>query len=231
MDWLNFFNELFLLQFIIIYILYLIFFTNNLYFSLFYLFFQFFLFGLFLAFFNLELFTAFLWLTECVIVFITILFLFYLNVFGDKIKLNFFFFSFKFFGCFIGLLFILNLYVYPYEFELFLPLNFKLNYLIEDFYEALFNDKLNDFFSLFLGYYVFNSFELILIGLLLLFASLVCVNLNKFNSNLRLNNYYDFFVIFDFFEDFLNFTFLRKQNLNDQTIQPSSIRFVKKKKS
>lgn len=230
MDWLNFFNEIFLLQFIIIYVLYLIFFTNNLYFSLFYLFFQFFLFGLFLAFFNLELFTAFLWLTECVIVFITILFLFYLNVFGDKIKINFFFFSFKFFGCFIGLLFILNVYNYPYEFELFLPLNFKLNYLIEDFYESLFNDKLNDFFSLFLGYYVFNSFELILIGLLLLFASLVCVNLNKFNSNLRLNNYYDFFVIFDFFEDFLNFTFLRKQNLNDQTIQPASIRFVKKKK-
>lgn len=164
------------------------------------------------------------------IVFITILFLFYLNVFGDKIKINFFFFSFKFFGCFIGLLFILNVYNYPYEFELFLPLNFKLNYLIEDFYESLFNDKLNDFFSLFLGYYVFNSFELILIGLLLLFASLVCVNLNKFNSNLRLNNYYDFFVIFDFFEDFLNFTFLRKQNLNDQTIQPASIRFVKKKK-
>lgn len=229
MDWLNFFNEIFLLQFIIIYVLYLIFFTNNLYFSLFYLFFQFFLFGLFLAFFNLELFTAFLWLTECVIVFITILFLFYLNVFGDKIKINFFFFSFKFFGCFIGLLFILNVYNYPYEFELFLPLNFKLNYLIEDFYESLFNDKLNDFFSLFLGYYVFNSFELILIGLLLLFASLVCVNLNKFNSNLRLNNYYDFFVIFDFFEDFLNFTFLRKQNLNDQTIQPVSIRFVKKK--
>lgn len=217
------------MQFIIIYVLYLIFFTNNLYFSLFYLFFQFFLFGLFLAFFNLELFTAFLWLTECVIVFITILFLFYLNVFGDKIKINFFFFSFKFFGCFIGLLFILNVYNYPYEFELFLPLNFKLNYLIEDFYESLFNDKLNDFFSLFLGYYVFNSFELILIGLLLLFASLVCVNLNKFNSNLRLNNYYDFFVIFDFFEDFLNFTFLRKQNLNDQTIQPVSIRFVKKK--
>jgi len=111
-----------------------------------------------------------------------------------------------------------------------LPINFKLNYLIEDFFESLFNDKSNDLFSLFLSYYSINSFEFLMVGVLLLIASLVCVNLNKFNSNLKLNNYYDFFVLFDFFEDFLNFSFLRKQNLSDQTLQFSSIRFFKKKR-
>jgi len=111
-----------------------------------------------------------------------------------------------------------------------LPINFKLNYLIEYFFESLFNDKSNDLFSLFLSYYSINSFEFLMVGVLLLIASLVCVNLNKFNSNLKLNNYYDFFVLFDFFEDFLNFSFLRKQNLSDQTLQFSSIRFFKKKR-
>jgi hypothetical protein len=110
-----------------------------------------------------------------------------------------------------------------------LSFNFKINSLIEDYYESLFNNKLNDIFSLYITYYSFSSFEFLIIGFLLLIASLVCVNLNKFNSNLKLNSYYDFFVIFDFFEDFLNFSFLRKQNLIDQTIQKSSIRFFKKK--
>lgn len=217
------------MQFIICYILYLIFFINNLYFSLFYLFFQFFWFGLYLSFFNTELFTAFLWLTECVIVFITILLLFYLNVFGEQLKMNFVIYSFKYFGCFLGFFFLISYFIFPFEFETFLPINFKLNYLIEDFFESLFNDKSNDLFSLFLSYYSINSFEFLMVGVLLLIASLVCVNLNKFNSNLKLNNYYDFFVLFDFFEDFLNFSFLRKQNLSDQTLQFSSIRFFKKK--
>jgi hypothetical protein len=229
LPWLNFFNEVFFIQFFIYYVIYLIFFTNNLYFSLFYLFFQFFLLGLYISFYNLELFTAFLWLTECVIIFITILFLFYLNVFGDSIKINFILFSFKYFGIFLSFFLITSIFINPFELEFFLSYNFKIDLLTDDYYDSLFNTKLNDLFSLYMSYYSFNSFEFLIIGVLLLVASLVCVNLNKFNSNLKLNSYYDFFVIFDFFEDFLNFSFLRKQNLVDQTIQKSSIRFFRKK--
>lgn len=155
--------------------------------------------------------------------------LFYLNVFNDSIKLNFVLFSFKYFGVFFSFLIFTLFFIQPYEFEFLLPLNFKINYLIEDYYEALYNTKLNDLFSLYISYYIFNSFEFLMLGILLLVASLVCVNLNKFNLNLKLNNYYDFFVIFDFFEDFINFSFMRKQNLVSQTIQKSSIRFFKKK--
>lgn len=88
---------------------------------------------------------------------------------------------------------------------------------------------MNDFYGLNLSYYLINSFEFILIGLLLLFASLVCVNLNKFNKNFKLNNYYSLFTIFDFFFDFVNFFFLRKQNLVNQENSSSSTRVFKKK--
>ena len=90
---------------------------------------------------------------------------------------------------------------------------------------------MNDFFSLYVSYYFINSFEFLSVGLLLLFVSLVCVNLNKFNKNFKLNNYYNLFTIFDFFFDFINFFFLRKQNLVDQENTVAATRVFKKKKS
>jgi len=227
--WLTFWNESFFLQFLIIYTMYLIYSTNNLYFVLFYLFIEFFYFGLFLALYNLELFTAFLWLTECVVVFISILFLFYLNVFGNVSKLNLTVYSFKYFGLYLGFFLLTTFYVFPSEVEFFLPIELNIINLWDDYYEALWNDKMNDLFGLYIGYYVLNSFEFILIGILLLVGSIVCVNVNKFNKNLKSNNYYDLLTIFDFFDDFVKYLFMRKQNLVDQTIHPSSTRIFKKK--
>ena len=90
---------------------------------------------------------------------------------------------------------------------------------------------MNDLFSLFVSYYYINSFEFVVVGLLLLFISLVCVNLNKFSKNFKLNNYYSLFTLFDFFNDFINFFFLRKQNLLDQTMHFASTIIFKKKNS
>ena len=50
---------------------------------------------------------------------------------------------------------------------------------------------MNDLFGIFLSYYYLNSIEYLLIGLLLLIASMVCVNLNKINKGFKFNNYYD----------------------------------------
>ena len=50
-----------------------------------------------------------------------------------------------------------------------------------------------------------------------------------FFYNFKLNNYYNLFTLFDFFNDFINFFFLRKQNLVDQEIHPASTRIFKKK--
>jgi hypothetical protein len=156
--WLTFWNESFFLQFLIVYTMYLIYSTNNLYFTLFYLFIEFFYFGLFLALYNLELFTAFLWLTECVIVFISILFFFYLNVFSNISKINLIIYSFKYFGLYLGFFFLSTVYIFPSEIEFFLPLEFNIIYMWDDYYEALWNDKMNDLFGLYIGYYVLNSF-------------------------------------------------------------------------
>ena len=229
LPWLNFFNDTFLLQFLMLYTMYLIYFTNNLYFILFYLFLEFIYFGLFLSVYNLELFTAFLWLTECVIVFVSIIFLFYFNIYANHNILNIYIYSFKYFGFFVGLLLLSFFYIFPGELEFFLPVELNFFLLWDDYYEALNNNKFNDLYGLFLSYYYINSLEFVIIGLLLLFASMVCVNLNKFTKNIRFNNYYDFLVLFDFFNDFVNYTFLRKQNLNDQTMSNSSTRFFKKK--
>lgn len=113
------------------------------------------------------------------------------------------------------------------EFKFLKELNSYMIY--ENYFEALFNQKMNDFYSLYVSYYIIVGIEFILMGLLLLFASLICVNLNKFNKNFKLNNFYDLFTIFDFFFDFINFFFLRKQNLVDQENNPSATKIFKKK--
>ena len=211
--------------------MYLIYSTNNLYFGLFYLFILFFYFGLFLSLYNLELFTAFLWLTECVIVFISVLFLFYLNVYGNINKNNVLIYSFKYYGIFlVFLVFSFNL-ILPFNFEYYIFEEFFTYYQWDDYYEALNNNKMNDLFGLYISYYYINSFEFIFVGLLLLIASLLSVNLNKFNRTVKSNNYYELISLFDFFDDFVKFLFMRKQNLVEQAISSSSTRVFKKKVS
>lgn len=189
----------------------------------------FFYLGILLSIYNLELFTAFLWLTECVIVFVSILFLFYLNVYGNINKINQIVYSFKYYGILFLFLIFSFFIIYPSELEFYNPIELNFNLIWDDYYEALFNNKMNDLFGLFLSYYTINSFEFILIGFLLLIASLLLVNLNKFNRNIKSNNYYDLLTLFDFFEDFVKFVFLRKQNLVDQEISSTSTRMFKKK--
>jgi len=88
---------------------------------------------------------------------------------------------------------------------------------------------MNDFRALTIAYYSVNSIEFLLVGLILLVGSLVCVNLNKLQKSIKIFKYSIYFNIFDYFKDFINFTFMRKQNLVHQTLNPASIRIFKKK--
>jgi hypothetical protein len=108
---------------------------------------------------------------------------------------------------------------------------YLLNYfdIYEDYYEALFNKNSNDFLVLFISYYSINNIEFISIGILLLVGSLVCVQLNKLQKNLKIESLNDYFNFYKFFTDTLDFFFLRKQNLVNQTNQPSTLRIFKKK--
>jgi hypothetical protein len=91
------------------------------------------------------------------------------------------------------------------------------------------NTAMNDFGGLLVGYYSINSLEFILVGVLLLIGSVACVNLFR---NTRLSNvvqYNTFFKLFNFFTDFIDYIFMRKQNLTKQTKMKGSTKIFKKK--
>jgi hypothetical protein len=114
------------------------------------------------------------------------------------------------------------------ELELFIPL--ELNYLdfYDNYYEAINNNILNDFTALTISYYLINSAEFLSIGFLLLIGSVACVNLYKSNKNYSIVKQANILSTFDFFKDFINFTFIRKQDLNKQTSANASLRSIKK---
>lgn len=185
-------------------------------------------FGFFLATHQLDLFTAFLWLAEFVVIFIIILFIFFLNVYSNVSQKNKFFYFTKYFGVLIFFVLLTQYYSVFADCELF-GFIISNNYLYDNFYTNLTVSILNDFFSFFKSYYHYNSFEFIMIGFILLIGSLICVNLNFFSRNNKIINYYDFFIVFDFFKDFSKFIFMRKQNLNEQLNAQPATRIFKKK--
>lgn len=223
-----FFLENFLIQFFILYILYLLTTNNNLYYVLLYVFLEIVFFGLFICLYQLELFTGFLWVAEFTIIFIAVVLLFYLNIDGLHLKvnnnINSILFSipsvFLFLICYSMDLFS--------ELELYLPIELNIIDVYDDYYEALNNTIMNDFTPLTLSYYSVNSAEFIFLGLLLLIGSVVCINLYKSNKNYTIVKQSNVLELFDFFKDFINFSFIRKQDLNKQSNLKPNLRSVKK---
>jgi hypothetical protein len=203
----------------------------NVYYVLLYMFLEIFFFGIFISIYQMELFTGFLWVAEGTVVFISLLLLFYLNVEGNQVRLDLKIFRLYYsFGLFV-IFMLFMCFSYGNEFELYVPLAFNFIDVWDDFYEALANTNSNDFMMLTISYYSLNSVEFILIGILLLVGSVVCVNLNKMQKSLKVQKYSNTLDVFDFFKDFVNYVFMRKQNLVDQTLNPASVRIFKKKKN
>ena len=88
---------------------------------------------------------------------------------------------------------------------------------------------MNDFMGLLIGYYSINSFELVLIGNILLIGSVACVNLFRSNQLKNIPKYATLLKIFNFFVDFVDYVFMRKQTLNKQTARSVSTKIFKKK--
>lgn len=224
-----FFIENFIIQFFILYIFYLLIINNNLYYILLYVFLEIVFFGLFLCLYQLELFTGFLWVAEFAIIFIAIVLLFYLNIDGLHLKYNNNINNILYFLPSLVLFLIFFNIDYFSELELFLPLELSYIDYYDDYYEAFNNSIMNDFTPLTLSYYSINSAEFIIIGLLLLLGSVACVNLYKSNKNYTIVKQSNLLNMFDFFKDFINFSFIRKQDLNNQTSLNPSLRSIKKK--
>ncbi len=225
--WISLWSDVWFLQFCFIYLLYLIFFTQNVFYTLFYLFLEVFLFGVFLSIFQMDLFTGFLWVTECTVIFVSMLLLFYLNTKGNWTRLNLSNYSFSFFYIAVFILFFSI--SFPGELENFSLLPVNIADLWEDYYEAIYNANSNDFTALLLSYYYFNSLEFIILGFLLLIGSVIVVCLYRLNNNIKLQKYDSLFEFFNFFNDFIDYVFMRKQNLFNQQRSASSTRIFKKK--
>ena len=199
---------------------------KNIYYILLYVFINFFLFGVYLSIFQIELFTAFLWLVECSVIFVFLLLLFYLNVKGSYTytynqSYNYFL------SC---ILFIYLILINHYsESDSYYNIDLSFYGLIDNYYEALYNNINNDLFGFSISYYLINGVEFVFIGFLLLIGSVICVNLYQINKNIKTQTYTNYLSIFNFFTDFTNFNFLRKQNLIKQGNNKASIKIFKKK--
>ena len=203
-----------------------IYFYKNIFYILLYTFINFFLVGIFLSIFQIELFSAFLWLVECSVLFVFLLLLFFLNIKGD--------FTYTFsqvylyiFSLFLFIYFIL-ISKYTDSDSMYL-LDMSFYGLVENYYEAFSNNITNDLFGFSISYYFLNGVEFIFIGFLLLVGSVICVNLFQMNINIRSQTYNNYISIFSFFTDFTSFFFIRKQNLIKQGNNKASLKIFKKK--
>jgi len=223
--WFNVFNAVFFIQFFLVCTFFYMFFYKNIYYILLYVFTNFFLVGIYLAFFQIELFTAFLWLIECSVLFIFLLLLFYLNVKG-----SFSFFTAKLYAALFLTLFVVFVVTVCYsESNIFTAFSLEAFNVLEHYYEAVFNNVTNDFYGFSIIYYFLNVVEFLEVGFLLLVGSVVCVNLHQISKNTRTQSYFNTFLVFNFFFDFLGFSFLRRQNIIKQGNAKAAVKLFKKK--
>lgn len=108
------------------------------------------------------------------------------------------------------------------------PFSITSNFL-DDFYEALNELNTTDLTGVFINLYVTNSTLLVVIGLLLLIASIICVVLVSFFTKLRNSSFKSFLDIFEIAKTCYSFIFLRKQNLSKQGRSNVSTRMFNKK--
>ena len=224
--WVILWDDVFIIQFFIIYTYICVYFYKNVFFILLYTFINFFLVGIFLSIFQIELFTAFLWLVECSVLFVFLLLLFFLNIKGEFVYT----FTQVYAYIFSLLLFIYLLLVGKYT-DLDTTTIFVVNCygLIDNYYESLCNNITNDLFGFSISFYFLNGIEFIFIGFLLLIGSVICVNLFQMGKNIRSQTYSNYLSVFSFFVDFSSFFFLRKQNLIKQGNNKASLKVFKKK--
>lgn len=225
--WISIFSETLFIQFCIVYLLFLLVNSKNIYYTLLYFFVEVFYIGFFLCYYQMELFAGFLWVVECTVVFIFLLLLFFVNFKGflNNFEKKIYFFNKFIFVVFF--FFISVIYFHDYEGNVKNELN--ITCMWDDFYESVYNTNMNDFTCLLISYYSINSFEFLIVGLILLIGSVLCVNLYKNNKNVRLQSYGNFFNFFNFFVDSINYNFIRKQNLTNQNRAIPSSRIFKKK--
>lgn len=224
--WHSFFNYLTIFGIIYMLTLFSIYSTDNVYYVVLYMIFIVFLFSANLVILDLDIFAGLLLLIESVVILMLFFLVIYITPnlnFNTKIQ------KWKVYTVLVIILTVLSFYSYVNLGEFFFsPFMITSNFL-DDFYEAL-----NEFYSIdltgvFINLYVTNSTLLVVIGLLLLIASIICVVLVSFFTKLRNSSFKSFLEIFEIAKTCYSFIFLRKQNLAKQGRSNASTRIFNKK--
>lgn len=187
--------------------------------------------GLFLSLYQLEIFAAFLWMTEVIVILVGLFLLFSINPTGSPS-------STRTPGTYvqtIGVVILLIITTLGYTHfglqEGMIQIFMLGAVLWDNFYEALYNENMNDLYGLYLNYYWCNSFVFVLFGIVLLIGSVVCVQLNRLLKVNKAAGYVSWLHLFNAIKDGLSSFFLRKQTLVDQGRTVASTRPFSKKKS
>lgn len=102
--------------------------------------------------------------------------------------------------------------------------------VLDDYYNTLYENITTDLIGVFTILYITNSLLLVIVGVLLLVASIVCVVLVSFFTKNRNFNNSIFVDIFTIAKSCYSFVFLRKQNLAKQGRTVTSTRLFSKKR-
>ena len=195
--------------------------ASTLYYATVYMFLFILLNGIFLAYYNLEVLTGFLLVIEFTAFFIIILFLLALNF--ENLLPN----TDKTLTTYVSILFIAYLFFF-FSFSKFARMELlNASYYWDDYYADLQDDIMNDVFSLYLSYYSFNGFLFFLFALLIFIATLTCVNFFKILRVKTQEHLVTLQYVYNFFQDLLNFEFLRRQNLTNQSRRKPVTRLVR----
>lgn len=224
--WHSFFNYLTIFGIFYILTLFSIYNTDNTYYVVLYMIFLIFLFASNLIILDLDIFAGLLLLIESVVILMLFFLIIYLtpninfNIKNQKWKLYMILFIIVVF---------LSLYSYLNLGELFFQQFSITSNFLDEFYETLNELFINDLTSIFISFYITDSLLLIVVGILLLIASIICVVLVSFFTKLRNINFKNFLTIFEIAKTCYTFIFLRKQNLTKQGKNMTSTRIFNKK--
>lgn len=181
--------------------------------------------GIFIGFYQMELFTGFLYVLEVTVIFVLLIVLFYLNFKGtsnEDVRRQ----PTSYYVAITSVLIGPTWYA---EKEWFVPTSFSNYDLLDDYYEALNNTHINDLVGMFSSYYFVNSYELLIIGILLFLGSVACVVLFNLIGLTKSTSHNTAKSTIRFIINILDFYILRKQNLAKQSNTKPGLRIIKNK--
>lgn len=177
----------------------------------------------------MEVYTGFLWVIECVVVFALIL-LFISEKPTNNWQESLDRVNSLVYPLLLGLIILGESYNYnTASSETLTTLLLNVNGYWEQYYEALQNFNANDLIATLISYYSYNAYLLIILGFLILIASVILIILNKLITTSSIQSLDSFLHIFNFFKNELTVFFLRQQNLINQQNKTTSTRFLKRK--